>query len=86
MIRINDRFSIHNGDSGWELHETYMGTDGKTGEPKEQIRKTYPGRLWVALSMVIEECGTDAEDVAELHSMIVNTIEDFRRATVGVKP
>lgn len=86
MIRINDRFSIHNGDSGWELHETYTGTDKETGKPKQLTRKTYPGRLWVALARIIEECGTDAQDVAELRTTILTTVEDFRKATKGVHP
>lgn len=81
MIKINDRFSIHNGDSGWELHETYIGQDKETGEPKQLTRKTYPGCLWVALSRIIDACGSDAQDVAELRTTILTTVEQFKQAT-----
>lgn len=86
MIKINDRFSIDRDKYGWNLYETYMGEDGETGETKLQTRKTFPGKLSVALSRIVDKCGTDAQDVAELREIILRTIEDFRKATKDVKP
>lgn len=81
MIRINDRFSISRDAHGWQLHETYIGKDGKTDAPKPMTRTTYPGQLWVCLARIVDACGESAADVAELRDTIVQTVGEFKEAT-----
>lgn len=85
MIRINDRFSIDRDNYGWNLYEYYIGTDKETGEPKEMTTKTFPGKLWVALSRIVDKCGSEAADVAELAETIARTVEEFKTATKSIR-
>jgi len=80
MIQVNERFSISRDAYGWQLHERYMGADKETGAPKQMTRTTYPGRLWVALSRIVEACGDEAKDIAELRDTILKTVDDFKSA------
>lgn len=84
MIRINERFSIERDQYGWNLYETYMGQN-EAGEPVERTRKTFPGRLWVALHRIVESCGDSAGNVAELRDEIRLTVAQFKEATKDIR-
>lgn len=79
MIDINERFSISY-DGGWQLHERLPGRD-KDNNPKVHVKTTYPGQLWVCLARIVDACGSDAQDIAELRNTITHAVDDFRRAT-----
>ena len=66
MIKINDEFSMDRDKYQWILHQTYMGRNKITGEPKPQSRQTYYSRIDQIAKAIIDKslkrCDT-AEDI-----------------------
>jgi hypothetical protein len=79
IIRISERFEIERDNYGWTLHE-YSDGISREGLPIRSKRTTYPGRLDVVCSRILDGCGSEASTVAELLDTIKATKAELLQA------
>ncbi len=72
MIKLTDKFKTEWDGRQWVLHETYQGTNKKTGEPKDQARESYHGTLRQACKNVVDASMRDCGDAAAIITVIEN--------------
>ena len=64
MIKINDRFSLSRGRSGWTVHQKSLGT--YRGKPVERVKKSHHTNMLKAMEYIQDIELGDCKDLKEV--------------------